>query len=185
MNALGKKIILVDQDGVLADFEKYFLLEWRKKYPDDFFVPLEKRQLSRVFDEYPENLRHKVSTVYMAPGFFINIPPMPGAIAAMREGLALDYDMRICTSPLTGNPNCIKEKMEWIEKHLGKDFTRRTLVTSDKTLVRGNYLIDDKPVVTGTCIPEWERVIFDAPYNRKIQNPLRVTWDNWKQVLWL
>ena len=39
-------IILVDMDDVLADFDGGFLLKWREKYPDEFFIPMSERQNS-------------------------------------------------------------------------------------------------------------------------------------------
>ncbi|MCT7149596.1 hypothetical protein M1196_23400, partial [Salmonella enterica subsp. enterica serovar Oranienburg] len=57
------------------------------------------------------------------------------------------------------------------------------IITTDKTLVRGDILIDDKPVISGE-LPEystgtnharsWEHVIFDQSYNRHITNRRRI-----------
>jgi 5'-nucleotidase len=52
----------------------------------------------------------------------------------------------------------------------------------DKTLVQGDVLIDDKPVVGGISIPQWRRVLFDQPYNRSVPGP-RVQWENWREIL--
>ena len=40
---------------------------------------------------------------------------------------------------------------------------------ADKTLVRGDVLIDDKPHVTGSNAPTWQHLLYDAPYNRDIE----------------
>lgn len=86
----------------------------------------------------------------------------------MKELLALGMDVRICTSPLSQFENCVAEKYLWVEKHLGREATNRLILTKDKTLVHGNLLIDDKPLIQGAVKPRWKHVLFDAPYNRGV-----------------
>ena len=50
-------IILIDQDGPLADFEKGFLDAWRAQFPNEHFVPLHRRRTFYVRDDYPKELR--------------------------------------------------------------------------------------------------------------------------------
>jgi 5'-nucleotidase len=73
--------------------------------------------------------------------------------------------------------------MHWIRHHLGQEFAERTILTRDKTLVRGTILIDDKPSVSGVMQPEWEHVLFDQPYNRKVTNRRRLNWSNYREIL--
>ena len=40
-------------------------------------------------------------------------------------------------------------QFEWVEEHLGRDWTLRLILTRDKTVVNGHILIDDKPKITG------------------------------------
>jgi 5'-nucleotidase len=96
--------------------------------------------------------------------------------------LALGHDVRICTSPLTQYQNCVAEKYEWVERHLGLDFVSRIVVTKDKTLVHADVLVDDKPLVEGVRTPSWKHVLFDQPYNRGVHGE-RMTWANWRHVL--
>lgn len=37
----------------------------------------------------------------------------------------------------------------WIEKHFGHDFLEKVILTRDKTLIAGDFLIDDKPDIQG------------------------------------
>jgi len=179
------KIILVDQDGVLADFEGEFLRRWQKKYPDLPYVPYEQRSSFYLYDDYPKELRRQIEDIYFARGFFGSLPPIDGALEAIKAMKKEGYIVKICTSPLTGNKDCLTEKHNWIEKHLGKEWIRDLIISSDKTLVYGDYLIDDKPDIHGTLVPSWEHIVFDTPYNRSVNNGKRRinNWHQWKKIL--
>lgn len=68
-------IILVDMDGVLADFERGFLDSYRQRHPDKPFVPLGQRTTFQVKDDYSEDIQPLVKEVYTAPGFICSLPP--------------------------------------------------------------------------------------------------------------
>ncbi len=176
-------IVLVDQDGPLADFEGAFFAIWERLYPGGFTIPREERTTFYIRDQFPETLRPLTDAVIHAPGFYRNLPPMPGALAAMQSMLEMGLDVRICTAPLPRYRNCVLEKYEWVDEHLGREFVSRMIVTPDKTVVRGAFLIDDKPRVTGALEPAWEHLLFDLPYNRHATDRRRVTWENWREVL--
>lgn len=176
-------IILIDQDGPLADFEKGFANHWQNQFPDEIFIPPEKRTTFYIEDDYPDHFLDKVRGIYSARGFILSLPPVSGGIEAAHALLEMGHDVRICTSPLSKNKYCAMEKYQWVEKHMGREFTNRVILTKDKTLVRGDFLIDDKPHISGIATPEWERVIFDCHYNRGIPGKRIVDWKNWKEVL--
>ncbi len=174
--------ILLDLDGVLADFEAACLVAFSNRYPMLPTVPLSERRNVRVRDDYPVELRSLVRSIYHEPGFFRHLPPIAGAIEAVRDLVALDHDVRICTMPLRNYRNCVLEKYEWVEEHLGSALVSRVIMSWDKTLIRGDVLVDDNPMVTGTQSPTWRHVIFDQPYNREAQG-IRMDWSNWRDVL--
>ncbi len=175
-------LILIDQDNVLADFERGFHDAWVASGHPHPALPLHERRSFYLRDDYPEQLRRQVEAIYTAPGFFRDLPPMAGAVEALTALQDSGYDLRICTSPLSSYRNCLSEKYEWVECHLGMDFVSRVIMTKDKTLVHGDILIDDKPEVTGVRTPDWRQIIFDQPYNRHVGG-VRMTWANWKSVL--
>jgi 5'-nucleotidase len=175
--------ILVDMDGVIADFDGGFLKRWRERHPEKFFIPLEERTTFYVRDQYPDELKPLVTEILLEPGFFREIMPMDGAREALLEMERMGLELFICSSPLSTYRNCVLEKYEWVEKNLGPDWVKRIILTKDKTLVKADFLIDDKPEITGAeSAPVWEHVIYDRPYNRAV-NKKRLTWANWKEVL--
>ena len=175
-------LVLLDQDGVLADFEHGFQLSWRQRHPDLAAVDLAERRSFRVRDDYPEHQRGLVDAIYHAPCFYRDLPPIAGAIEGVKAMLDAGIDVRICTSPLDAFRHCVPEKYEWVERHLGQEFVRRIIVTKDKSLVAGDVLIDDNPEIATSRPPTWRHVLFDQPYNRNHVGP-RINWANWEAIL--
>lgn len=172
-------IFLVDMDGVLADFETAFF-EAVKTVPElNGVVTRESRKSFDFEKDYPEELTPSIKSVYHKKGFYLNLPEIPGAIAGVRKLKSLGHTVIICTAPLTLYRHCVLEKYRWIDVHLGMEFVKSMIVTKDKTLVVGNYLIDDKPTVIGKMVrPHWEHILYDAPYNRDIKGKRRFTWSD-------
>jgi len=180
-------VILLDMDDVLADFEKAFFQRWRSLYPDLFFIPLDQRDRFYVELQMPPELREKARAIKREPGFFLNLEPLPGAPEAAREMLALGHEVFICTAPITACATCPMEKFQWAARHLGPEWPKRIHISSDKTMVRGDFLVDDKPEVTGLMLPVWEHVLYDRPYNRAVAGKRRILdWrGDWRSVLGL
>ncbi|NWJ09751.1 NT5C protein, partial [Crypturellus undulatus] len=154
--------VLVDMDGVLADFEGALLRGFARRFPAEPRVELAQRRGFSVREQYrglrPE-LADKVASIYESPGFFLGLDPIPGAIEAMREMMLMpDTQVFICTSPLRNYEHCILEKYTWVEKHLGPEFVERIILTRDKTVVSADLLFDDKDTIRGLgsfCITFW------------------------------
>lgn len=75
-------------------------------------------------------------------GFFLELEPLEGAIEGMNT-LMTKYDVWILTRPSIKNTNCYTEKAEWIKKYFGENFLEKLILCPNKSLVKGDYLIDD------------------------------------------
>lgn len=102
--------------------------------------------------------------------FFENLEPIDGAVEAYFK-LKEKYDVKILTRPSVFNPLSYMEKRLWIEKHLGFGECKKLIMSCDKTLLRGRYLIDDLEQ-KGAFEPEWEQIKFGSP-----------GFPNWESVL--
>jgi 5'-nucleotidase len=115
-----KKILYLDMDGVLVDFES---------------------GLRRV----PEaTLREYGDRVDRIPGLFSLMDPMPGALAAYVELCGLFNTFVLSTAPW-GNPSAWIDKLLWVKVYLGDLSTKRLILTHRKDLNRGDFLVDDRP----------------------------------------
>jgi 5'-nucleotidase len=81
-------IALIDQDNVLADFERGFREAWVAKYPAIEPVGETGRKSFRVRDDYPAELRSQVDAILESQGFYRNLPAVSGAVNALHELLA-------------------------------------------------------------------------------------------------
>jgi 5'-nucleotidase len=131
-----------------------------------------------VGDGYTEEAK----ALFHEKDFFLNLPPMPGAIEAINAIASRGYIVKICTRPVL-SPYCAQEKYEWVRKHLGPEWVPRIIMTCDKTLVSGALLIDDHPNAKGERFPSWRQVLFDAPYNKEnVDLPRLTSWENWERI---
>ncbi|XP_063149217.1 5'(3')-deoxyribonucleotidase, cytosolic type [Candoia aspera] len=185
--------VLVDMDGVLSDFEGGLLRGFAASYPGEPHVELAQRKGFSALDQYRrlrEDLGEKVASVYESPGFFLSLPPIPGAVEAMHEMIQMpNTEVFICTSPIRKYEHCVTEKYRWVDKHLGPQFAERLILTRDKTVVSADLLFDDKDIIKGAePNPRWEHILFSCCHNKhlKLQPPQRrlESWtDDWKAIL--
>jgi 5'-nucleotidase len=110
------KIVYIDLDGVLANFIK----------------AARERILLKPVVKYPQS----------EFGFFFDLEPIEGGIDAVKK-LSEKYDVYILSRPSPLNLNCYTEKAAWVRKYLGYDMQEKLILSCDKSLIKGDYLIDD------------------------------------------
>lgn len=160
--------LLIDIDNTIADFELQFLKKWKEKYPLRKACPCEERTSFYLHKDYSDYEQQDVDGIYHEKGFFKDIPLIPGAKEALKEmetEIAKgSMNVWLLTSPVASEW-CAKEKIFWIRNNLGTNWVPRTIMAKDKTMVRGNLLIDDKVPIKGSYKADWQQVIFHRPYN--------------------
>lgn len=111
-----KKRLYCDMDGVLCDIAAQHVA-YKKVFPTQ---------------PYPQSQY----------GFFADMEPIPDGVETLKR-LMKYFDVWICTAPSWKNPMCLAEKNVWIRRHFGIDFCEKIVITSDKSICIGDYLIDD------------------------------------------
>ncbi len=111
-----KPIIYVDMDDTICDYKKAYSV-YSNMYKDT---------------PYPQSIE----------GFFLSIDPIENAIESLNK-LNETYEVWIATRPSYKNPLCYTEKRLWVEKHLGLKWCNKLILCPDKSLLMGDYLIDD------------------------------------------
>ncbi|XP_063726578.1 5'(3')-deoxyribonucleotidase, cytosolic type-like [Symsagittifera roscoffensis] len=133
------KIVLVDMDGVIVDYELGYERAVSALFPGMDLIPREERKVFysdvQYSELYPEH-REEFQRIAVTPRFFRDMPIMKGAKEAL-EKLNGRYTLFICSAPMTLFHDCVREKYEWVEEHLGFEFTKQIILTRDKTVVSG------------------------------------------------
>ena len=127
-----KKVLLIDMDGVVADFRKYIL--------DNSTIT------ASEFDNSTKEIEDRVDQFCIAnPTIFEYLEPIEGAIESV-TALFEHYDIYFCSTPMYLVPESYKSKRIWLEKYFGELASRRLILTHRKDLIKGDILIDDRLV---------------------------------------
>jgi 5'-nucleotidase len=122
-----KKIVYVDMDGVIADFDG----EIKKYYPNLELLNAQERS-----DKVDEICKQN-------PNIFYDLQPIPGAIEAVKK-LFKRYDVLLLSTAMWEIPESFIGKRIWVEKHFGDLIKKRLILSHRKNLNMGAYLIDDR-----------------------------------------
>lgn len=98
------------------------------------------------FDGYSRETGLSNYDIKYQPGHYRRMKPIPGAIEALRELIALGFEVWFATKPPTGSTAAFSEKAEWATEHI-PEMASRVIVTFDKGLLGCSldFLCDDRP----------------------------------------
>ena len=113
------KILYIDMDNVLVDFKSGI----------DAISEEERQQFKDDLDE--------------VPGIFSKMKPVEGAIAAYNE-LTKHFDVYILSTAPWENPSAWSDKLLWVKKYLGQSAHKRLILSHNKNLNAGDFLVDDR-----------------------------------------
>ncbi len=113
------KIVYVDMDGVLVDFQSGINL-------------LSDKELVLFQNNFDE-----------VPGIFSRMKPIDGALEAF-EKLNKHFDVYILSTAPWENPTALNDKLAWVKQNIGDLAKKRVIFSHNKHLNMGDYLIDDR-----------------------------------------
>ena len=171
---MGKRI-LVDMDGVLADYNGR-LFELNLIKPEEFiFETWRKCAISQTRKEKLKKITH-------SKGFYKSLKPIQDAVLSLDKLVEMGYDIYICSRP-SATAFSYAEKFEWINKYF-KQFTENLILTRNKSIVCGDYFIDDSL----DKLLQWsfgKRILFKSnplvKYNSIPKNV--IVKNNWTEVV--
>lgn len=174
-------IILIDMDGVVADYDTNLINKMKIKHPE---IDIHKDNIWNLINENNHFYDSKKEISYSSD-FYLEHPIINGAKDAIMEMLDNGYQIFFCSSPTVKNMTCHSDKNLWIRHYFGNDLAKKLILTKDKTVVHGDYLIDDKFYINGVNKnPSWTHILFDQPYNRHTEHKHRLkNWSDWKYFI--
>ena len=182
MTPQHRPIICVDMDEVIADALGEHLL----RYNRDFRTNLTIKDLHGrwIWDIVPPERLHVLEQYMLSDDFFAVLGVMPHAQRVL-ERLQSRYEIFIATAAMEV-PTSFNAKFNWLAQHFPFIPTSHIVFCGDKSILRGDYLIDDNPrqLQRFTTAREGESsregILFTAPANVNIQGYRRV--NDWLDV---
>lgn len=130
----NKPIVYIDMDGVVADYDKL-----------------------RATLTHVNYTSHEAK---VPEGFFRSLDLIEGALEALPL-LSEKYELYFLSTPQWSNPFCWSEKRLWVEDKFGELMFKRLILTHNKGLLKGDYLIDDR-IANGVDAFEGEHLHFGS-----------------------
>jgi 5'-nucleotidase len=173
----SQDIVLIDMDGVLADFDAEILRRLAERYSH---IPLRATRTNfYIAEDYTEH-QALVRALSDEKGFFDSLGLVENAIEGWQRIIDLGYHPRVCSSPMRTNPYSKIEKLRWLDRHFAPTFGEKVvdeaIITNSKYLQAGMALIDDRPRLKNFDRATWVHIIFDRSYNQHAPGPRLNGW---------
>jgi 5'(3')-deoxyribonucleotidase len=169
-----RKIICVDMDEVIADALGEHLLRYNRDF--DSNITVEDLHGRWLWDYIPAERHSAVNAYTASEDFFEVLEVMPDSQRVLAR-LQTRYDVFITTAAMEV-PTSFNAKFRWLGRHFPFIPPSRIVFCGDKSILYGDYLIDDNP--RQLRLFRGEGILFSAPQNAAVTGYRRV--DNWLDV---
>jgi 5'-nucleotidase len=160
-------------DDVMADATGQFI----NFYEKEFGVRVSRESLNHKaeMERFPGN-HDAVYSFTFRKDFFRTMAVNEHAQEVIRE-LNEKYELFIVSSAMEF-PNSLPEKLEWLKEHFPFLHWKQFVFCGRKSIVHGDYMIDDLPHNLETF--NGEKLLFSAPHNLQFNHFKRV--NGWREV---
>lgn len=172
--------IVVDQDQVICKWVER-ILEW---YNEDKGTCYTRDDITNwdMKSNLGPNAGDFLRSCMRYPELYRDLDPVEGALTGMKKLHDMKHDVVIVTAV----PRCAgiayHGKLEWLRRNMPWFDLNNFIACSRKELVYGDIILDDGP----HNIDAWRKqgrttVVFDAPWNRKVESTHRVK--HWNEFI--
>jgi 5'(3')-deoxyribonucleotidase len=169
-----RKVICVDMDEVIADALGEHLLRYNRDFRSN--ITVEDLRGKWLWDYIPEERQSVLYDYMSSEDFFEVLEVLPDAQRVLAR-LQTQYDVFIATAAMEV-PTSFNAKFKWLAKNFPFIPPSRIVFCGDKSILNGDYLIDDNP--RQLRLFRGEGILFSAPANADVTGFRRV--DNWADV---
>lgn len=166
--------ILVDLDGIAADFLAHWLDLINQKYPH---LQLKTEDVTTwdVVDipkmaKLTEREKDKLYSLIHGEHFFWDLKPIDGAANALKALKAEGHEVYFLST--AAGPYSAKEKFQWVDKYFPFIGHSNITLTKHKINFKGDVLIDDKPSTLENYVKTWPgslALTIKYPYNAHLE----------------
>lgn len=169
-----RRIICVDMDEVIADA----LGEHLMRYNRDFAERITRADLKGqwLWDFVPPERQQALADYMMSEDFFAVLRVMPHAQRVL-ERLQEHYEIYIATAAMEV-PSSFNAKFHWLKQHFPFIPPSHIVFCGNKSILRGDFLIDDNP--RQLRLFHGEGILFSSPANVNVAGFRRV--HDWLEV---
>lgn len=167
------KSIAIDMDNVIVDIESQYIAWYERKF--GVLVPKEQLLGKPETKGFPNP--DAVFQFLYTPGFFRTAQPLPGALQAVQQLMAM-YHVYIVSAAMEF-PQSLPEKYDWLQEHLPFISWKQLIFCGDKSIIGTDYMIDDHVKNLDTF--RGKGLLFTAAHNVHVDRHIRV--NNWNDVL--
>tara|TARA_B110000914_G_C15421318_1_gene426741 strand:- start:170 stop:613 length:444 start_codon:yes stop_codon:yes gene_type:complete len=90
------------------------------------------------------NLDPNMSDLDEVESIFSQMIPLKGAIEGYNRLVELGYDVYILSTAPWENSSAWSDKLIWVKKYIGENAKKRLILSHNKNLNKGDFLIDDR-----------------------------------------
>lgn len=166
--------VLFDMDGVLADFDSAVATIFASNRR---LAPFARNIFTRteyyIQGDTPSHQR-EIDNIINSDELWSTIPMYAGIAEKLNRFASITKDRFsretfIRTGPHISAPTCLLRKHELVQRVLGPEWVKKLIITTDKSLVRGCLLIEDRPdPLQGLKDPSWMQVVYPQTYNESV-----------------
>ena len=175
-------ILLIDADGVMCDFAGAYISVLNRFARTNFTVEdvtewsfFDSPKLKDLLEFIPNIKDWMEHYITQTRGFGLSLDPLPGARDGVRALRDAGNKVYCVTSPWHSSEHWHHERVTWLQIYM--DFKPKDIIfASDKSVVAGHVLVDDKPENLAT----WKHgrgVLWDQPWNRRSELTRTKAWD--------
>ncbi|MEJ7645015.1 MAG: 5'(3')-deoxyribonucleotidase [Chryseolinea sp.] len=167
------KRLIIDMDDVIVDATGQFI----NYYEQEFGVRVDRNSLNGSEEGHGFPGHYDIIKQYPhRESFFLTMQPNEGSQVVM-EALNKKYDLFIVSAAMEF-PQSLPEKLKWLKEHLPFLAWKQIVFCGSKTVVHGDYMIDDLAYNLEGF--NGEKFLFTAPHNLHVEQFNRL--NNWSEV---
>lgn len=173
-------IILIDLDSILVDMVPTWLVKYNARTGENVCQDDIKDWKVDAYVKEPKVLNE----ILESDGFFVDLPPMPGARDGFNELRKAGHDLIILTQPPRKSKTGMEDKRIWMNRYFPDFDTSNMVFAHRKENYYGDILFDDNP----KHLEDWKKrfpdkrtATIDYAYNRAVKADIRVS--SWREFV--